>query len=560
MTSQPWYEGPTEDGIRRTEPQPGDGASGLAASGDAGTPRFPRVGAVVSGRYRLDGLLKRGGMSRIYLARDQRLDQRMALKFLDVERFAGRADAAIVHSRFLREARVLGQLRHRSIVDITDAGEHDGIPFMVLRLVDGRSLGEVIKDGEQPTVRAALAVMTDVAEALAHAHAHGIVHRDLKPENIVLDENGRACVLDFGLARPSAEDSITQTGNIVGTPSFLPPELLQGERATPASDVFSAGITFYEYLTGRYPFSRDALFHSIAYQEAPRPSSVRDDVPEALDAVLLKMLAKRPEHRFRDCGELAEELARIDRLPDLWNTTLDQAESSVNGDAPCGGAPQQSIEDRDADAEQGVPLERYLAEAVRLAKSLDVAPNLRRRMVGTALRLIGEVLVGDSAGLASRTQELRELGEQLGSSDDAGIRRQRALLRTLCDAGRLASDLASWGETTPDDDDTKIERLYAELAELAELAERQVDSQQVPEPDRDAPRAAETEPLESAVRTRFARLRELQKRRADARWQRFRSRVMPTGEEAGLLDRIERTLNSREDPASTHPTATDQPR
>lgn len=268
------------------------------------------VAPVVAGRYRLERPLARGGMSRVFVAVDTKLDRPVALKLLDPARFGDGADAERARRRFFQEARVLAALVHPNVVEIYDVGDDAGQVYMALRLIPGGSLGDQVRAGVVPPLAEALRVVLGIARALALAHRGGILHRDLKPDNVLL-EAGEARVVDFGLARHVGAGLHTASGTVVGTPAYLAPELLVGAAPTPAADVFSGGVAAYEYLTAVYPFTRGSLIWSIAYEEPPAPRSVRRDIPPALEAVLLRMMAKRPEDRYPDFGEVLHDLELV---------------------------------------------------------------------------------------------------------------------------------------------------------------------------------------------------------------------------------------------------------
>ena len=252
-------------------------------------------------------------MARVYRARDELLGREVALKVLS-ERLS--SDRSFVE-RFRREAQNAAGLNHPNIVALYDYGDEDNRYFIVMELIEGRSLSEVLdEDGALMPERAA-EIARDTANGLGRAHEAGIVHRDIKPHNIMITNNGQTKVTDFGIARAlggDAEATMTQTGMVIGTAAYLSPEQAQGNPVDARSDVYSLGCVLHEALTGDTPFSGDTPL-SIAYKhvrENPeRASEVNSDVPEALDAIVMKAMSKNPDNRYADANEMAEDLDRF---------------------------------------------------------------------------------------------------------------------------------------------------------------------------------------------------------------------------------------------------------
>ena len=259
----------------------------------------------IAGRYRLLGKLGSGGMADVWCAEDTMLDRRVALKFLH-ERFA--QDEQFVE-RFRREASAAAGLQHPNVVGVFDRGTFDGSHYIAMEYVEGASLNDLIERGL--SVSEALEIVRQVLRGARYAHAQGIVHRDLKPQNVLVDAEGRARVTDFGIARAGVSE-ITQTGSVLGTAQYLSPEQAQGLPVTAASDIYSVGVLLYEALTGRVPFEAESPVTVALKQvsERPRPpSELNPAVSRALDAVVLKALAKDPANRF---GSADEFLAALD--------------------------------------------------------------------------------------------------------------------------------------------------------------------------------------------------------------------------------------------------------
>jgi hypothetical protein len=283
----------------------------------SGAPRVPRPPdpplPQAIGRYEVLTVLGAGGMGTVYKAHDPRLRRLVAVK---VPRFDGPQTArAVAVQRFLREAHAAAGVRHPHVCPIHDVGEYDGLPFVVMDYVEGRSLAERLEVGRFDDCRAAVALVRQVADALDAVHARGLIHRDLKPGNILLDTGGRGLLTDFGLARPlQPAEALTVAGELVGTPAYMAPEQVTPTAGTvgPASDVYSLGVVLYQMLCGRLPFSGsvEGVLYQIAHATVPPPSQVRADLDPTLERIVLRMLAKQPEARFGTARDLVEALDR----------------------------------------------------------------------------------------------------------------------------------------------------------------------------------------------------------------------------------------------------------
>jgi len=306
----------------------------------------------IGGRYRLEYVLGRGGMSEVYCAHDLELGRRVALKLL-----APDADSA----RFEREARAVASLAHPNVMQLYDYGEDDGRPYMVLEFVPGGTLEERLAaaQGKPLADDESQAIAAGIAAGLAHAHSRGVVHRDLKPANVLFDDDGRPKIGDFGIARLAAgEGTLTEAGTVLGTAAYISPEQAAGAPATPASDVYSFGVILFRMLTGRLPFeSADPLELVMMNRDlAPPPiAELRRNPPALLEATATAALLKDPAERPRDgaallaalgmagtiaTGALAEDATRV--LPVAAPATAATTVSPAAAPPPPPPAPRRS--------------------------------------------------------------------------------------------------------------------------------------------------------------------------------------------------------------------------
>jgi eukaryotic-like serine/threonine-protein kinase len=258
-------------------------------------------GTIIDGRYRVISRLGSGGMADVYLAADELLGRLLAVKLLHPH-FA--ADQEFVE-RFKREASSAAGLSHPNIVGIFDRGEWQGTYYIAMEYVAGRSLKVIVREQGALEPAAAIDIVVQILRAARFAHRRGVIHRDLKPHNVILDEEDRARVTDFGIARAGASD-MTLTGSIMGTAQYLSPEQAQGHAVSAASDLYSIGVVLYELLTGAVPFEGETAvaiaFKQVSAQPRP-PSELNPSVPASLDAVVLRALEKDPARRFTDADE-----------------------------------------------------------------------------------------------------------------------------------------------------------------------------------------------------------------------------------------------------------------
>ncbi|BBY29536.1 Stk1 family PASTA domain-containing Ser/Thr kinase [Mycolicibacterium sediminis] len=270
----------------------------------------------LSDRYELGDIIGLGGMAEVHLARDLRLHRDVAVKVLRVDL----ARDPQFQLRFKREAKNAAALNHPAIVAVHDTGDaetsHGLLPYIVMEYVDGVTLRDIVRTDGPLAPRRAIEIIADVCQALNFSHQHGIVHRDVKPANVMISKTGAVKVMDFGIARAlsDAGNSLTATATVIGTAQYLSPEQASGETVDARSDVYSLGCVLYELLTGDPPFIGDSPI-SVAYQHVrvePTPPSRRQaGISPALDAVVLKSLAKKPDERYQSAAEMRSDLIRV---------------------------------------------------------------------------------------------------------------------------------------------------------------------------------------------------------------------------------------------------------
>jgi serine/threonine protein kinase len=266
------------------------------------------VQTFASGRYRIGDVLGRGGMATVYLAQDEELERPVAIKVLADHL----ADDPSFRDRFVREARLAAQLSHPNVVQIFDAGEDDGTPFIVMEYVDGHTLSDELDGVSRLDPERVVDLGVQVCAGLEHAHAAGLVHRDIKPGNLLLRrDDGTVKIADFGIARAAEATRLTQMGSVLGTAAYLAPEQALGEEVTASADIYSFGCVLYECLAGRPPYVFDTLAE-LTFKHQSEPicpvQEIRPEVPAELEAVVMRCLARNPDYRPPSAAAIAEEL------------------------------------------------------------------------------------------------------------------------------------------------------------------------------------------------------------------------------------------------------------
>jgi serine/threonine protein kinase len=327
------------------------------------------------GRYVVQSEIGRGAMGVVYKALDSVLERPVAVKTVNITLEREYADK--YEQRFYQEARAAGILNHPNIVTIHDVGKSGDVVFMAMEYIEGVELRSLIGEGRPLRLPQALSIAAQVAEGLAFAHQRGVVHRDIKPANIMVVANGPVKITDFGIARLRGAGDLTQTGTLLGSPKYMSPEQVIGKRADHRSDIFSLGVILYEMLVGAAPFNGEnvtALMYQIVNFVPPAPSTVNDAVPELLDYIVAKSIAKPLEERYQDAAELARDLRECERQLVALSTAPGAAP------APAGDAKTQTLQPVGAVAPQpklvdSVAKASVFVQTVSRTREADRAPE-----------------------------------------------------------------------------------------------------------------------------------------------------------------------------------------
>jgi serine/threonine-protein kinase len=269
------------------------------------------VGETIADRYEVQQEIGKGGMARVYRAQDIRLQRTVALKILAPQLSV---DTEFI-KRFEREASVSARLGHPNIVTVYDRGEYDGLLYISMEYIEGRTLHTILKDQGALGLGYAVSILDPLCKALDFAHNQGAVHRDIKPHNVMIDKTGRVLLADFGIAQPAEaeREALTRTGTFMGTPEYISPEQTQNRRVDGRSDLYSLGIVAYEIITGNVPFTGNTPQLLVAHTQEtpPRLSTIVPDIPKELDALFARILAKEPQARFANGAAFVDELRKV---------------------------------------------------------------------------------------------------------------------------------------------------------------------------------------------------------------------------------------------------------
>jgi serine/threonine protein kinase len=270
-------------------------------------------GTTFANRYEIIEELGKGGMGSVYRVEDTKLNQDIALKLIKPEIASDKKTI----ERFRNELKIARMIAHRNVCKMYDLGEDQGIRYITMEYIPGEDLKSMIRMMGQLSVGKALSIVKQVCEGLAEAHRMGIIHRDLKPSNLMIDKYGNAKIMDFGIARTLESKGLTDAGVMIGTPEYMSPEQVERKEADQRSDIYSLGVILYEMVTGRVPFEGEtpiSVVHKHKYEVPQEPKKVNPQIPDELNAVIMKCLEKDKEKRFLNADEVRTELADIETM------------------------------------------------------------------------------------------------------------------------------------------------------------------------------------------------------------------------------------------------------
>lgn len=274
------------------------------------------INDIIDERYRIVRILGEGGMAIVYLANDLISKKDVALKIIKEETMKNPVNL----TRFEREARAAASLNHQNIVHVINLGTHEGRPYMVTELIKGQTLREALNVRGKFSFIEACDIMYQLCSAALHAHQHGVIHRDVKPQNVFITVDGTIKLADFGIATFENASRVTRSEVVVGSVHYLAPEISQGNQATPQSDIYALGITFFELITGRVPFDDDsavtvALKH--IKEKFPSPRKYNSKTPSIIEKIIYKACSKNPIDRYKSAFDMRKDIDRILRDPSL---------------------------------------------------------------------------------------------------------------------------------------------------------------------------------------------------------------------------------------------------
>ncbi|MCT9080036.1 serine/threonine-protein kinase [Streptomyces fulvoviolaceus] len=391
---------------------------------------------MVAGRYELSTLIGQGGMGQVWTAYDQRLDRRVAVKLLRPDKVAGQ-EADELRRRFVRECRVTAQVDHPGLVTVHDAGSEGEELFLVMQYVDGADLSDHLAEHDPYPWQWAVAVAAQLCAVLSAVHAVPIVHRDLKPRNVMVKQDGTVTVLDLGVASVMDTDTtrLTHTGSPIGSPAYMAPEQAMGGAVGPYTDLYALGVLLHELLSGDVPFAGSTalgVLHRHLYEPPLPVRRIRPEVPEPLEALVLRLLAKDPQHRPASAQDVYEDLALL--LPARGMPTgapLDPTRPFLRPHAPWPDrartpAPQPAPATPVAPAAEKPDVARAVDEVKRL---------LGEGRITQAVDILGAILPAAAEQHGAHSPVVRTLRKQYAATlmDDGQYRRALPELRRLAD-------------------------------------------------------------------------------------------------------------------------------
>ena len=340
------------------------------------------------GRYEITGELGKGSMGTVYKATDPLLERTVAIKTINIS--ADDPEMADYEARFYQEAKAVGGLNHRNIVTVYDVAKSGNLPYLAMELLDGPELGTLL-GGERLPVALTIDIAAQVADGLAYAHERGVVHRDIKPANIMVLHDGVVKIADFGIARMRSAERGGEHSQVLGSPRYMSPEQVLRKRAEARSDIFSLGVVLYEMLTGAPPFAGadlNAILFQIVNLVPPAPSTVNPEMPEMLDFIVAKALAKTPDERYESARELASDLRECGKKLDSPAPPLSSLhifKPSVPRLDPYAATPLLALSYPDAREGDARPEAAKMATTLGLAKEFDSLSATARLAVHTGV-------------------------------------------------------------------------------------------------------------------------------------------------------------------------------
>ncbi|MFP3991957.1 serine/threonine-protein kinase [Streptomyces sp. E11-3] len=406
-------------------------------------------GRVIADRYELSTLIGQGGMGQVWTAYDQRLDRRVAVKLLRPDKVAGPGgdSSAELRRRFVRECRVTAQVDHPGLVTVHDAGSEGEDLFLVMQHVEGSDLADHIAEHDPYPWPWAVAAAAQLCAVLCAVHAVPIVHRDLKPRNIMVKPDGTLTVLDLGVASVMDSDTtrLTHTGSPIGSPAYMAPEQAMGGAVGPYTDLYALGVLLHELLSGTVPFNGTTVLgvlHRHLYEPPLPVRQLRPEVPEPLEALVLRLLAKDPQHRPASAQEVYEALAPLLPVRGVPSGPLDPTRPFLRPHAPW---PDRAARAAAAPEVPRQPREPQAAQQTDVAGAVDdVKRLLGEGRITQAVDLLGAILPAAAVQHGEHSPIVRGLRKQYAATlmDDGQYRRALPELRRLADERAAESGVA----------------------------------------------------------------------------------------------------------------------